>query len=113
MRALPRVAGILAFAVSLAGNAASQVEKALEKEFDAVLTPGNLEAWLKDLSAHAHHAGSPYSRPNAEKIQGLFRSWGYDAAIEEFSILYPKPVTRVLEMTAPEHFTPCSRRTAT
>ena len=84
-------------------------EPALEKSFDSVLTAGNLRTWMKELSAHAHHPGSAASRPNAERIAGLFRSWGYETTIEEFRVLYPKPVVRALEMTAPERFTPSLR----
>ncbi len=87
----------------------TQREQALEKSYDSLLTSGNLASWLKVLSAHAHHPGSPASRPNAERIAGLFRSWGYETSIEEFRILYPKPVVRTLEMTAPEHYAPSLR----
>ena len=31
-----------------------------------------------------------------------FRSWGYDTRIETFHVLFPTPVTRVLEMVAPD-----------
>lgn len=87
----------------------AQREQALERAYDSLLTRGNLGTWMKELSAHAHHPGSPFSHPNAERIAGLFRSWGYETSIEEFRVLYPKPVVRELEMTAPERYTPSLR----
>ncbi|HYX42944.1 MAG TPA: transferrin receptor-like dimerization domain-containing protein, partial [Pyrinomonadaceae bacterium] len=61
--------------------------------------------WLKRLSARPHHVGSPYGKENAEFLAAQFRSWGFDTQIEEFSVLFPTPKTRVLEMVAPEKFT--------
>src|SRR5262245_4920311 len=37
-------------------------------------------------------------------IASLFRSWGFDTAIERFDVLFPTPKTRILEMTAPQKF---------
>ncbi|MEW6511059.1 MAG: M28 family metallopeptidase [Bacteroidota bacterium] len=91
------------------GNDAPRTESALERSFDSLLTPANLSAWMKEFASHAHHAGSPYSKPVAERIAGLFRSWGYETAIEEFQVLYPRPVVREFEMTAPERYSPALR----
>ena len=83
----------------------SDLERALESKFDATLNPQDLRAWMKRLSARPHHVGSPYDHDNAEFLAGLYRSWGFDAKIEEFSVLFPTPKTRLVEMTAPEKFT--------
>src|SRR5437879_4191021 len=80
-------------------------ERALEARFDAALHPEDLRAWLKRLSAHPHHIGSPYGKENAEFIASQFRAWGFDTQIEEFSVLFPTPKTRVVELIAPEKFT--------
>jgi N-acetylated-alpha-linked acidic dipeptidase len=86
-----------------AANAAK--EYALESQFDSKLNRDDLRAWMKRLSARPHHLGSPYDRQNAEFIASLFRSWGYDTAIEEFQVLFPSPKTRLLEMVEPQHLT--------
>ena len=86
-----------------AENAAKQ--RALETKFDASLKADNLRDWLKRLSARPHHVGSPYDKANAEYILSLFKSWGFDARIETFDVLFPTPKTRVLEMLAPEKYT--------
>src|SRR5437868_5693298 len=83
----------------------SERERALESRFDATLNPDDLRAWMKRLSARPHHVGSPYDHENAEFILGLYKSWGFDAKIEEFSVLFPTPKTRLVEMTAPERYT--------
>src|SRR5436190_989267 len=80
-------------------------EHALEARFDAALNRDEMRAWLKRLSARPHHVGSPYGKENAEFIASLFRSWGYDTAIERFDVLFPTPKTRVVELVAPTRFT--------
>ncbi len=86
-------------------NEASKTQRSLEARFDASLKSENLREWMKQLSARPHHVGSPHGRANAEFMASLFRSWGFEAEIEEFDILFPTPKTRILEMTAPEKFT--------
>jgi len=80
-------------------------QKALEKKFDTSLKRENLRDWMKKMSARPHHVGSPYGKENAEFMLSLFKSWGFDANIEQFDVLFPTPKTRVLEMLAPEKFT--------
>ena len=79
----------------------SATERALEARFDEKLQAENLRAWLKRLAARPHALGSPYGRENAEFLLAQFRSWGYDARIEQFDVLFPTPKARSLEMTAP------------
>ncbi len=84
--------------------AGSAAERAREQQADAAISPQDLEAWVRRLSARPHHVGSPYDRDNAEWMRQLFASWGYDARIESFDVLFPTPVERSLEMTAPTYF---------
>jgi N-acetylated-alpha-linked acidic dipeptidase len=80
-------------------------QKSLEAQFDATLKAQNLREWMKRLSARPHHVGSPYGKENAEFLLSLFKSWGFDAEIEQFDVLFPTPKIRLLEMTAPQKFT--------
>jgi len=80
-------------------------ERALEARFDTALQREHLREWMRVLSAHPHHLGSPYDRTNAEFMASLFRSWGYETRLERFDVLFPSPKTRLLEMTAPTAFT--------
>ncbi|MFL6247102.1 MAG: M28 family metallopeptidase [Thermoanaerobaculia bacterium] len=80
-------------------------QHALEAKFDGMLNRANLETWMKRLAVRPHHVGSPHGKENAELMASLFKSWGYDTAIERFDVLFPTPKTRVLELIAPEHYT--------
>src|SRR5215475_9840305 len=70
-----------------------------EKQFDAQLKASNLDEWMKFLSSHPHHVGSPQDKANAEYMANLFRSWGYQAEIASYYVLFPTPKTRLLELT--------------
>jgi N-acetylated-alpha-linked acidic dipeptidase len=83
----------------------ARAERALEARFDAIPSPDSLREHMRRLSARPHHLGSPYGKENADFLAGLFRSWGYDVAIERFDVLFPTPKERVLEMVAPTKFT--------
>ena len=85
--------------------AAAAEQRALEERFDQVLDAENLREWMRRMTARPHHVGSPHGRANAELMLELFRSWGYDARIETFHVLFPTPKTRVLEMIAPHAYT--------
>ena len=80
-------------------------ERKLEGEFDAALKPEDLRDWMRRMTAHPHHLGSPYGKELSEFLAAQFRSWGYETEIEQFDVLFPTPKTRLLEMTAPEKFT--------
>ncbi|MEO6538100.1 MAG: M28 family metallopeptidase, partial [Ferruginibacter sp.] len=83
-------------------NTLTQV--ATEKKFDATLSANNIDKFIKDLSAVPHHVGSPGDEANAKYILDKFKSWGYDAQIETFYVLFPTPKTRLLEMTGSKYF---------
>jgi N-acetylated-alpha-linked acidic dipeptidase len=87
------------------GAESAAAQRALEARFDALLRKENMREWMRRLSARPHHVGSAYDRENAEFMAGLFRSWGYDARVERFDVLFPTPKTRVLELTAPGRYT--------
>src|SRR3954467_5857483 len=80
-------------------------QQALEAKLDTLVEPKNLREWMKRLTAHPHHVGSPYGKEVAEFIAAQFRSWGFETEIEQFDVLFPTPKTRLLEMIAPEKFT--------
>src|SRR5580765_769081 len=65
----------------------------------------NIRASVERLSARPHHVGSAYDKDNAEWLLARFKEWGWDAQIETFSVLFPTPKERLLELVAPTHFT--------
>jgi N-acetylated-alpha-linked acidic dipeptidase len=91
---------------SISGFNKDHIEAQLkaEAQFDSHLKAENLDQWMKRLAARPHHLGSDYGRQNAEFMRDLFKSWGYDATIETYQVLFPTPKVRLLEMTAPTRF---------
>lgn len=83
-------------------NAAAEI--GWEEKMRAVPKPELLREYMKHLSAEPHHVGSAYDKQNAEWIRDKFKSWGIDARLEEFEVLFPTPTERVLEMTEPARF---------
>ncbi|MEP7268492.1 MAG: transferrin receptor-like dimerization domain-containing protein [Saprospiraceae bacterium] len=69
-----------------------------EKQFDVALKVNDQDTWMKYLSAHPHHVGAPQDKANAEYILNLFKSWGYQATIEEYYVLFPTPKMRQVEL---------------
>lgn len=80
-------------------------QRQMETQFDTLIDRDEMDAWLKDFSSEAHHVGSPKSKANAEAMAELLRSWNYDVEIAEYEVLFPEPMTRELELVAPNRFT--------
>ncbi len=82
----------------------SATERQWEQKFQQIPDPKLMRDYMQRLSARPHHVGSPYDKQNAEWILAQLQSWGWDAKIEKFDVLFPTPKTRLLEMTAPTAF---------
>jgi N-acetylated-alpha-linked acidic dipeptidase len=76
-----------------------------DAKFRSLPQADNIKSYMQRMSARPHHVGSPYDKDNAEWILAQFTSWGWDAVIENFDVLFPTPKERVLEMVAPTHYT--------
>ena len=98
-------AALIALTFSGVASAASGVPggRAREAAFDASISSADQTAWLKDMSSAPNHVGSPHDKANAEKTLALFKSWGWDARIETFQVLYPTPISTTLELVTPQH----------
>ncbi|HLK16164.1 MAG TPA: transferrin receptor-like dimerization domain-containing protein [Fimbriimonadaceae bacterium] len=95
----PEPPPILGFTASSA-----RAEREREAEFAKHIDKDEMRAWLKRLSAKPHAVGSPYQKENAEFILGLYKSWGVDAHIEQYDVLFPTPKERLLELVTPQKF---------
>ncbi|MBX7126789.1 MAG: M28 family peptidase, partial [Cyclobacteriaceae bacterium] len=84
---------------------AADAELKLESKFESTLKSQNVDEWIKRLSARPHHLGSAYGKDNALYMRDLLKSWGYDAELVTYKVLFPTPKVRVLEMTGPTRFT--------
>jgi N-acetylated-alpha-linked acidic dipeptidase len=80
------------------------IERDLETRFKVLPDPGHMREAMRRLSARPHHVGSPYDKENAEWILDQFKSYGWDAHIENFDVLFPTPVERIVELVAPTTF---------
>ena len=119
-----RILALAAFALAAAASAdeksairgffggSQAAETGNEERFRSAIEPARIRESMRVLSAHPHHVGSEADRANAEWILERLRSFGWDAKIETFDVLFPTPKERLLEMTAPEKFTASLAETA-
>lgn len=82
----------------------ARVQREWEAKFKAIPDPKRLREAMRFLSSRPHHVGSPFGKESAEWIRDQFRSYGWQAELERFDVLFPTPVERVLEMTGPTSF---------
>jgi N-acetylated-alpha-linked acidic dipeptidase len=82
----------------------AKAEREWEAKFRAIPSPDSLRAYMRRLSARPHHVGSPYDKDNAEWILAKFKSFGLEAQIEMFDVLFPTPKERAVELVAPTKF---------
>lgn len=79
--------------------ATTTTERTWEQKFQAIPDSKIIAANMHRLAAHPHNVGSAAQKANAEWIMAQYKSWGWDAKIEQFDVLYPTPKVRVLELT--------------
>lgn len=82
----------------------SQRERELERRLIAVPNSSRSEAEHKVLTAEPHMAGSLADRRTAEYMLQQFRSYGLEAAIEQFDVLLSEPREVKLDLLAPVKF---------
>jgi len=76
-------------------------ELQVESNFDSLLKASDINNNIRELSAKPHHIGSAGGKEVAENILAKYKSWGWDAKIETYQVLFPSPKTRVLELISP------------
>ncbi len=100
--ALLLITQLLVMPFSFVSKAQSQ---SWEEKFRALPRADLLKEYMRVLSAEPHHLGSAQDKKNAEWLRDKFKSWGLEATIEEYDVLFPTPKERVLELLAPTKFT--------
>jgi N-acetylated-alpha-linked acidic dipeptidase len=85
--------------------AGSDAERALESKFDANLSADAISERLKTMASAPNQVGSPHDKANAEFVLAQLKSWGWNAHIETFQVLYPTPRHEALELLGPTPFT--------
>ena len=106
MRRRPGRLIAIGFFITLgAGPLAQPGSTAWDARFRELPQASNIRASMERMSARPHHVGSPYDKDNAEWLLARFKEYGWDAEIETFSVLFPTPTERLLELVEPTRFT--------
>jgi N-acetylated-alpha-linked acidic dipeptidase len=96
---------ILVLAICLPLAYAQSQKTDWESMFRAIPTAERQREYMQRLSARPHHVGSAYDKENAEWLASTFKQWGLNARIESFTVLFPTPKERILELIEPKGFT--------
>jgi N-acetylated-alpha-linked acidic dipeptidase len=99
LAALLSACALGAFTVAHAA-APPPTDRELEARLDASVDPAEMGRWLKLLAAEPNHVGSTHDKANADWIAAQLKSWGWDARIETFWVLYPTPISEALELVS-------------
>jgi N-acetylated-alpha-linked acidic dipeptidase len=75
-----------------------------EAAFDAQLSAKRIGENIKLLSSVPHHVGSVGGKFVAEEIAKVFRANGWDTKLVTYQLMFPTPITRVLEMNGATNF---------
>jgi len=76
-------------------------QRALEERFRAVPDAARLREHMRVMAAEPHVAGRPGSKVVADYALAQFKSFGLNAALEEYEAYMPWPTERRLEMVGP------------
>ena len=79
-------------------------ERTWEGKFKAIPDSKRIADNMHLLAGHPHNVGSEAQRKNAEWLVQQYKSWGWDAQLETFDVLYPTPKVRVLELLGPHPY---------
>ncbi|MFZ9004976.1 MAG: folate hydrolase, partial [Robiginitalea sp.] len=103
--ALLCMAGLPAQTITGFGPGEAQKQLELESRFDAQLSADNLDAWMEKMAARPHWVGTEAGAEVARWMRDQFESWGYEARIDTYQVLFPYPKIRLLELTEPTQYT--------
>lgn len=84
--------------------ASASTEVQWERKFRDIPSQDRLRENMRRLSARPHHVGSPYDKDNAEWLLAQLKSYGLNAKIETFEVLFPTPKERSLELLEPTKY---------
>jgi N-acetylated-alpha-linked acidic dipeptidase len=73
-------------------------ERAIEQKLLQIPDAAHAEANLRRITSEPHMAGTEASHRMAEWLRDQYQSFGFDAAIESYSVWLPAPGERLLEL---------------
>ena len=89
---------------SITGFKNTEKQLKIEADFDAQLNAKRVGENIKLLSSVPHHVGSVGGKFVASEIAKVFKDNGWDTKIETYQLMFPTPITRVLEMSGVTNF---------
>ena len=89
---------------SITGFKNTDKQLKIEADFDAQLNAKRVGENIKLLSSVPHHVGSVGGKFVASEIAKVFKDNGWDTKIETYQLMFPTPITRVLEMSGVTNF---------
>ena len=89
---------------SITGFKNTDKQLKIEADFDAQLNAKRVGENIKLLSSVPHHVGSVGGKFVASEIAKVFKENGWDTKIETYQLMFPTPITRVLEMSGVTNF---------
>jgi N-acetylated-alpha-linked acidic dipeptidase len=78
----------------------TQREQTLKERISAA----NIGSYIESMTAHPTFPGAPFARTVAQMTLAKFKAWGWDAKIETFTIPFPRPTERAVELLTPQKF---------
>jgi N-acetylated-alpha-linked acidic dipeptidase len=82
----------------------TDAQKKLESNFDSQLSAKRIGENIKLMSSVPHHIGSVGGKFVADEIAKQFKAAGWDTKTVTYQLLFPTPITRVLEMKGATNF---------
>lgn len=89
---------------AMIASSALAKDEALEKKFDGLIDPAEMNGWLETMAAEPNHVGAAHNKANADMTLKQFQDWGWDAKIETFKVLYPTPLKVSLDLLGENGF---------
>ena len=89
---------------SITGFKNTDKQLKIEADFDSQLNAKRVGENIKLLSSVPHHVGSVGGKFVASEIAKVFKDNGWDTKIETYQLMFPTPITRVLEMSGVTNF---------
>jgi len=90
----------------------AEAELQWEAKARAIPLPENIKANMLELAAEPHHLGSPRQRQLSQWLVTKLKSYGLDAQIEQFDVLFSTPLERKVELVSPTTFVASLKETA-
>jgi N-acetylated-alpha-linked acidic dipeptidase len=99
------LAAALLLSTSLTAFAQMETDQtALERTFDAGVSPQEMAGWNKLMASEPNNIGAPHDKANAQWEMEQLQKFGWDAHIETYEVLDPTPVSESVTLLGPKPF---------